>query len=78
MYGFETWSLTLREDRLRVFENEVLRMIFETRRDEITGDWRKLDNAELYALYFLPNIIRNLKSKHLAIPKCMKSFSGKT
>jgi hypothetical protein len=44
-YGYETWSLTLREvDRLRVFENRVLRRIFGPKRDEVTGGWRKLHN----------------------------------
>ena len=48
MYGCETWSLTLREERiLRVFENRVLRRIFGLRRDEVTGDNRKLHNEEL-------------------------------
>ena len=62
----ETWSLTLREEhRLRVFENKVLRKIFEAKKDEITGEWRKLHNAELHALYSLPNIIRSLKSRRL-------------
>jgi hypothetical protein len=43
LYGCETWSLTLREEhRLRVFENKVLRRIFGPKRDEVTGDWRKL------------------------------------
>ena len=52
LYGCETWSLTLREERrLRVFENKVLRKIFGTKKDEITGEWRKLHNAELHALY---------------------------
>ena len=61
LYGSETWSLTLREEhRLRVFENKVLRKIFAAKRDEITGEWRKLHNAELHALYSSPNIIRNL------------------
>ena len=49
--------------RLRVFENKVLRKIFGLR--EITGKWRKLHNAELYALYSSPNTIRNLKSRRL-------------
>jgi hypothetical protein len=41
----ETWSLTLREEyRLRVFENRVLKRIFESKRNEVTGDWRKLHN----------------------------------
>jgi len=47
LYGCETWSLTLREGRkLRVFENMVLRRIFVSRRDEVTGDWRRLLNEE--------------------------------
>ena len=46
-----------------VFGNEVLRKIFGTRRDEITGEWRMLHNAELHALYSLPNIISSLKSR---------------
>ena len=45
VYGCETWSLTLREERrLRVFENRVLRGIFGLQRDEVTGEWRKLHN----------------------------------
>ena len=48
-YGCETWSFTLREEhRLRVFENKVLRKIFGAKKDEITGEWRKLYNAESY------------------------------
>ena len=48
LYGCETWSLTLREDRrLRVFENRVLRRVFGPKRDEVTGEWRKLRNEEL-------------------------------
>ena len=66
LYGSETWSPTLREEhRLRVFENEVLRKIFGAKRDEITGYWRNLHNAELHALYSSPNIIRNFKSRRL-------------
>ena len=48
-----------------MFENKVLRKIFGAKRDEITGEWRKLDNADLHALYSSPNIIRNLKSRRL-------------
>jgi hypothetical protein len=60
--GCETWSLTLREEhRLRVFENRVLRRIFGTKRDEITGEWRKSHNEELHVLYSSPNIIRQIK-----------------
>ena len=48
-----------------MFEIKVLRKIFGAKRDEITGEWRKLHNAELHVLYSLPNIIRNLKSRRL-------------
>jgi hypothetical protein len=66
LYGCETWSLTLREEhRLRVFENRVLRRIFGPKRDEVTGDWRKLPNEELHNLYSSPNIIRMIKSKRM-------------
>jgi hypothetical protein len=54
----------LREERrLRVFENKVLRRIFGPRRDEITGDWRRLHNEELNNLYPSPNIVRVIKSR---------------
>jgi hypothetical protein len=57
LYGCETWSLTLREDRrLRVFENRVLSWIFGPRRDEVTGKWRKLHNEERRDLYSSPSI----------------------
>ena len=52
LYGRETWSLTLREEcRLRVFETKVLRLIFGSKRDEVTGEWRRLHNEELSDLY---------------------------
>jgi len=52
LYGCETWSLTLREERrLRVFENRVLRRIFGPKRDEVTGERRKLYNEELNDLH---------------------------
>jgi len=52
LYGFETWSLTLREERsLRVFENRVLGIIFGPKRDEVTREWRKLNKEELNDLY---------------------------
>jgi hypothetical protein len=64
LYGCETWSLTLREEhRLRVFENRVLRRIFGRKRDEVTGEWRKLHNEELHILYSSPDIIRQIKSR---------------
>ncbi|KAJ4443860.1 hypothetical protein ANN_05647 [Periplaneta americana] len=53
------------EQRLRVFENKVLRKIFGAKKDEVTGEWRKLHNTELHALYSSPDIIRNIKSRHL-------------
>jgi hypothetical protein len=64
LFGCETWSLALRKKcRLRVFENMVLRKIFGPKRDEATGEWRKLHNEELNDLYSLPNIFRVLKSR---------------
>jgi len=66
LYGCETWSLTLREERkLRVFENMVLRRIFGPRRDEVTGEWRRLHNEELNGLYSSPNIVRVIKSRRM-------------
>ena len=66
LYGCETWSLTLREERkLRVFENMVLRRIFRPRRDEVTGKWRRLHNEELKDLYSSPNIVRVIKSRRI-------------
>jgi hypothetical protein len=57
LYWRETWSLTLREEhRLMVFKKRVLRRIFGSKRDEVTGGWRKLHNGELYNLYSLPSI----------------------
>jgi hypothetical protein len=53
------------EGRLRVFESRVLSRMLGPKRDEVTGEWRKLHNEELYALYFLPNIIRVIKSRRL-------------
>jgi len=66
LYGCETWSLTLRTERkLRVFENMVLRRIFGPRRDEVTGERRRLHNEELNDLYSSPNIVRVIKSKRM-------------
>ena len=66
LYGCETWSLTLREEcRLRVFENRVLRRIFGPRKDEVTGEGRKLHNEELNDLYSSTNIVRVIKSRRM-------------
>jgi len=66
LYGCETWSLTLREERkLRVFENMVLRRIFGPRRDEVMGEWRQLHNEELNDLYSSPNIVWVIKSRRI-------------
>jgi len=66
LYGYETWSLTFREEcRLSVFENRVLRRVFGPKRDEVTGEWRKLHNEELRYLYSLPNIVRLVKSRRM-------------
>jgi len=66
LYGCETWSLTLREERkLKVFENIVLRRIFGPRGDEVTGEWKKLHNEELNNLYSSPNIVRVIESRRM-------------
>jgi hypothetical protein len=59
-------SLTLREERrLRVFENRVLRRVFGPKRDEVTGEWRKLHNEELNDWYSFPNTVRVVKSRRM-------------
>jgi hypothetical protein len=86
LYGCETWSLILREEhRLRVFENRVLRGIFGPKRDEVTGEWRKLHSEEFHNLYSSLNIIRQIKSRrmrwveHVARmgEECEQGFDGK-
>jgi hypothetical protein len=69
LYECETWSLTLREEhRLRMLDNGMLRRIFGPKRDEVTGEWRKLHNEELCELYSSPNIIRIIKSRRMRLP----------
>jgi hypothetical protein len=59
-------SLTLREEqRLQVFENRMLRRIFGPKRDEVTGDWRKLHNEKLHNLFSSPSIIRMIKPRRM-------------
>ncbi|KAJ4449894.1 hypothetical protein ANN_01300 [Periplaneta americana] len=63
LYGSETCTLTSRKERrLVVFENEVLRKKIGAKKDEVAGEWRKIHNAELQALYSSRDIIRNIKS----------------
>jgi hypothetical protein len=65
LYGCETWSVTLREEhRLREFENRVRRRTFGTKRDEVTGEWRKLHSGELRK-FSSPDIIRQIKSRRM-------------
>jgi hypothetical protein len=86
LYGCETLSLKLREEhRLKVFENRILRRIFGPKRDEVTGEWRKLYNEKLVILYSSPNIIRQIKSRsmrwagHVAHmeEECAQGFDGR-
>jgi hypothetical protein len=66
LYGCETWSLTLRkEHRLKVFVNRVVRRIVGPKRDEVTGEWRKLHSEELRILYSSSNIVRQMKSRRM-------------
>jgi hypothetical protein len=62
LYGCGTWYVTLREEhRLKVFEDRVVSRIFGPKRDEVTGEWRKLHSEELHNLYSSPNIFRQSK-----------------
>jgi hypothetical protein len=66
LYGFVTWSLTLREEhRLRVFENRVLRGIFGAKSDDVTGGCRKLHNEELHNLYPSTSMITMIQSRRM-------------
>ena len=68
LYGCETWSLTLNEERrLKVFENRVLRRIFGPKRDEVTGKWIKLHNGELNDLHCSSNTVRVIKSRRMRL-----------
>jgi hypothetical protein len=64
--GVELGLITLREEyRLRVFENRVLRRTFGHKRDEVTGQWRKLHSGKVHNLYLSPDIIRQIKSRRM-------------
>ena len=66
LFGCETWSLTLRKERwLRVFESRMFRGIFGSKRDEVTGDWRKLHNEELNDPYCSHRIVRVIKWRRM-------------
>ena len=66
--GYETWSITLRKEcRLRVLESRVLRRIFGPKRDDVTGEWRRLHNEKLCALYSSPNIIRVINTRRMRL-----------
>ena len=80
MYGCETWSLTLREERrLKMFENRVLRKILGPKMDEVTREWRNLHNEELYNLYFSSNfslVIRSRRMRWAGHVACMRERRG--
>jgi len=66
LYGCETWSHTLREEhRLRAFENRVLRRILGSKRDEVTGEWKRLHNEELNDLYSSTNSVWVIKLRKM-------------
>jgi hypothetical protein len=66
LYGCEAWSLTLKEERrLKVSENRVPRIVFGPKRDEVTGEWRKIHNEELNDLNSLSNIVRVVKLRRM-------------
>ena len=88
MYGCETWSLTLREERrLRVLENRVLRRIFGPKKNEITNVCRRLRSEELNDLYCSSNIVPMIRSKRMrwagrvarvGEERCIQGFGGET
>ena len=89
LYECETWSLKLREERrVRVFENRVLSRIFGPKRDEVTGECRKLHNEELNDLYSSPNIVGVIQIKKKEMggacstygrwERCVQGFGGET
>jgi hypothetical protein len=78
LYGCDNCSLTLREKHiLKVFENRVLRRIFGPKRDEVTGEWKKLHNVELRDLYSSPSVLRIIKSKRMRWTVHVERMQGK-
>jgi len=66
LYGSETWSLTFRyEHTLMVIESKIVTKLLGPKRDEVTREWRRLHNEELYDIYSLQNIIRVIKSRRM-------------
>ena len=83
LYGSETWSLTLREERrLRVYENRMLRRIFWPNRDKVTVERRKLHNEELNDINASPNILKNEMGGACSLyereERCSRGFGGET
>jgi len=87
LYGWETWSVILREEvTQRLSENRMMRRIFVPKRNEITGEWRKLNN-EINYLHPSPHIIRVIKKRRMkwvghvvrmgGEERCIQSFGGK-
>ena len=67
LYGRQTWSLTLRDERrLSVYENRLLRRTFGPTRGKVTGEWRKLHNKELNDLFSSPNTTHVIKSRRMS------------
>ena len=67
-----TWSLTLWEKiEKRVVEIKLLRKVFGSKRDEITGEWRRLNNEELYGMYSTPRVIQNQKNEMVWYVACV-------
>jgi len=78
LYGCETLSLILREEhRLRVFENRVLRRIFEPMRDEVIGEWRQLHNEEVHDLYSSANSFWVIKSRRIRMGRAGSMYGEK-